>query len=249
MPRAARNPSLQRDPLDPTLAKPAHSAGAWLPWSQVKALCRLRLRPASHGQVFVAVLMTSARYGGREAHLGVGDLAEMTGLAPRTVKAALTGLIGRKLLVRKGRYRRLAVNLGDDAKVDGVVTPSAPPRSRTAAGGADKPAPPRCKQACTSPTSIDVSSFEKKSTDSFSAKQRAFIADVLAEATGLLGSDVNLLAMPDEQAAVLGLASPINYGDAYAELTRTGDRVQARDFTGAVKALRRDKRVQGQDLG
>ena len=38
---------------------------------------------------FLTVLLVSARYGGRDAHLGVEDLARMTGLATRTVKAAL----------------------------------------------------------------------------------------------------------------------------------------------------------------
>jgi DNA-binding IclR family transcriptional regulator len=62
--------------------------------------------------VLLAVLLTSARYGGREARLGVDDLARMTGLGMRTVSGALAGLMRSGLVRRVGRYERLTVHLG-----------------------------------------------------------------------------------------------------------------------------------------
>ena len=66
----------------------AENAGAWLPWEAAERLCRLKLGPASRWQVLLAVVLTSARFGGRDAWLRVGDVTGMTGLSARTVKAA-----------------------------------------------------------------------------------------------------------------------------------------------------------------
>jgi hypothetical protein len=206
--------------------------------------------------------MTSAGYGGRDARLGIDDLVQLTGLARRTVKAALAVLIARGLLVRIGRYRRLRVNLGGEAGVVGGATSSAPPtEARTGEGGADevvppvrtrrgadKVAPPRCKQGCPSTTTICVSSLKETGTDPFTPKQKALIADVFSEATGLLGSDAALLAIPEELALAMGLAPPISYGEAFEAVARAGDRAMACDYTGVVLALRRDDRVQGREL-
>ena len=86
-------------------------AGAWLPWSVIEALLRLRLRPCSHWQVYLAVVLTSARHGGKDAKLGIDDICDLTGLAPRTVKAAVSALRKSGLLVREGRTRLLSVPL------------------------------------------------------------------------------------------------------------------------------------------
>lgn len=86
-------------------------AGAWLPWTVVENLLRLRLRPCSHWQVFLTVLLTSARYGGKDAKLGIDDICNLTGLAPRTVKGAVAVLCKSGYLVREGRARRLSVPL------------------------------------------------------------------------------------------------------------------------------------------
>ena len=85
--------------------------GAWLPWPVVEQVLKLDLRPGSRRRVFLAILFTSARYGGRDALLGVADLTRMTGLSPRTVKSAIAALRAAGLIVRVGRYRRLAVPL------------------------------------------------------------------------------------------------------------------------------------------
>jgi hypothetical protein len=61
--------------------------------------------------VFLAVLLVSARYGGRDARLGIDDIAVLTGLAPRTVKAALRVLKNGDLVVRVRRARSLSVPL------------------------------------------------------------------------------------------------------------------------------------------
>ena len=92
-----------------TFDKP--DAGAWLSWSVVRALLRLNLRPASRWRVFLAVLLVSARYGGRDAWLGIDDIAALTGLSPRTVKAALAALRNSGLVVRVRRARLLSVPL------------------------------------------------------------------------------------------------------------------------------------------
>ena len=69
-----------------------NNKGAWLPWVVVEALLRLRLRPCSQWQVYLAVLLTSARYGGKDAKLGIDDICNLTGLSPRTVKGAVAAL-------------------------------------------------------------------------------------------------------------------------------------------------------------
>jgi hypothetical protein len=237
------------------------SHGAWLDWTTAIALCRLDLRPPSVSRVFLAVLLTSARYGKKDARLGVDDLAGMTGLAPRTVKAALATLIDRGLLSRSRRYKSLKVTLvcadmtpgGADTyplliPAGGADELAPPCTDRGIPGGADKLAPPRGRQACTSPTSILVSSLEESSTRSFTARQTALIADVFSESTCLLGSDSTLLPLPDDLAVEMGLVPPIGYGEAFEAVERSGDGVKARDYTRAVLALRRDERVQGREL-
>ena len=100
------------------LHRGAHSkAGAWLPWPVVASLLQLRLRPCSRWQVFLAVLLTSARYNGQDAKLGIDDLCDLTGLAPRTVKSAVSALCKSGLLVRVRRSRLLRVPLLYDIKV------------------------------------------------------------------------------------------------------------------------------------
>lgn len=86
-------------------------AGAWLPWSAVEVLLCLRLRPCSQWQVFLAVLLTSARHGGRDAKLGIDDLCDLTGLAPRTVKGAVSALQKSGFIVRVRRNYLLSVPL------------------------------------------------------------------------------------------------------------------------------------------
>jgi hypothetical protein len=77
----------------------------------VESLCRLRLDPPSRWQVLLAIVATSARYGGRDARLSVAEIATMTGLCERTVKSAVADLIAAGLVRRVGRCRRFAVPL------------------------------------------------------------------------------------------------------------------------------------------
>ena len=86
-------------------------AGAWLPWSVAESLLRMRLRPCSRWQVYLAVLLVSARYGNQDAKLRIDDICEITGLAPRTVKGAVSALCKSGLIVREGRTRLLSVPL------------------------------------------------------------------------------------------------------------------------------------------
>ncbi len=77
----------------------------------VESLCRLRLGPASRWQVLWAILATSARFGGRDARLSVEEVAGLTGLSVRTVKAAIRDLVAAGLVSRPVRYRTLRVAL------------------------------------------------------------------------------------------------------------------------------------------
>ena len=86
--------------------------GAWMPWPAVKKMVRLQLRRPSTWRVFFAIAATAARYGG-VANLGIDDLARLTELSPRTVKAAVAELLAAGLIVRFARYRRIAVPLLD----------------------------------------------------------------------------------------------------------------------------------------
>ena len=75
------------------------------------SLLQLRLRPASQWQVFLTVLLTSVRYGGQDAKLGIDDLCNLTGLSSRTVKGAVSALCKSGYLVRVRRSRLLSVPL------------------------------------------------------------------------------------------------------------------------------------------
>ena len=85
--------------------------GAWLSWPVVVALLQLQLNFCPRWQVYLAVLLTSARYGGQDAKLGIDDLCDLTGLSPRTVKSAVSALCKSGLLVRVRRSRLLRVPL------------------------------------------------------------------------------------------------------------------------------------------
>jgi Helix-turn-helix domain len=209
--------------------------GAWVPWRLVERLCRLELRPPSVQRVLLAIVLTACRYGGWEARLGVDDLAQRTGLSPRTVKSALALLISRGFISRQGRYRRLVVNL----------LPESEP-----AGEAPELAPRTCKQPCPSPISIEVSSItsEMKAPSIFSPRQQAVIDGVLTEATELLGSDAGCLILPEDQASQLGLTPGITYQEARRFVAQGGNRRLARDFVKAILSLRHDWRVQGDEL-
>jgi hypothetical protein len=220
--------------------------GAWLPWALVQEVCRLDLRPSSRWRVFLAVLLTAARYGGHEAHLTVAGLAGMTGLSARTVKAAVADLIARGLLVRTARYSRLRVTLASDQPQGGGASMVAPPA--TPARGANLDAPPRGKLVCTSPTSFYSLVIRDKSKGPFTDSQRNLIADALTEATELLGDDIGLLPLPDHHARRLGLPPSTTYGEAIATTLAGDSPVRARDLTRAVLALRHDPRVQGDEL-
>lgn len=76
----------------------------------------MRLRPCSRWQVYLTVLLTSARYGNQDAKLGIDDICEVTGLAPRTVKGAVSALCKSGLLVRVRRNRLLRVPLLHDTR-------------------------------------------------------------------------------------------------------------------------------------
>ena len=180
-------------------------AGAWLPWSVVKTLLQLRLRPGSRWQVYLAVVLTSARYGGKDAKLGIDDLCDLTGLSPRTVKSAVAVLCKSGLLVRVRRSRLLPVPLLYDTKI------------------------------------IDH-------WNTFTKKQDATIATILARIRELRGIDWEILIIPEEYAVRLGYCSPMTFAQAYEKLKSTGTRSQAGIFVEALVALYNSDQVQGQEL-
>jgi len=229
---------------------PGQNYGAWVPWEIAERLPRLRLGPSSRWQVFQAVLMTWYRYGQDEARLGIKEIAAVTGLCTRTVKAALKDLLRSGLLRRRGRYKRLVVDLdvlrnstSSAACLTGAnVTMSQDER------GADIPAPPKGTQACTSPTSSYVLEKDSKGGAVFSKKQTAVIQDVLEEASELLGSDAAALPIPTNFTGPLGLPEGTTYGMALHQIRANGTPHGAGKFTAAVLALRHDQRVQGEEL-
>jgi hypothetical protein len=211
-------------------------AGAWLLWDTVERLCRLELQTPSHWRVFIAVLATAARYGGSDAYLECDDIAALTGLAKRTVKAALRELIRRGLLMRAKRYGHLCPTLDGGHPEKGDTTKGMPIRRKTS--------PERLPTMSAPPSA----SAEKVHNGTFSPAQNKLIDDVLKEATALLGSDAGALEMSDQHLVGLGLTPPCTFTQARAAIHARGTRRQARDYTRAVLSLRRDERVQGLEL-
>ncbi|MBI3411317.1 MAG: MarR family transcriptional regulator [Planctomycetes bacterium] len=234
----------------PTIS-PSKRIGSWLPWDVVERVCKLNLKPASTWQVLLAVLLTSARYNGRTAHLGVTELVQLTGLSKRTVTRALALLINKGYLVRTVRYKRLQVNLDVDAKVTGSARLLAPRDSKfTSSPCANTMTPRKCQLVGPSPTCVIVSCIENSvcSDGTFTVKQKKLVADVLLEASELLGADVGELTLPPKYATRLDLSLNTTYQQAWIHINKCGGSKAARDFTGAVLALRADARVQGNEL-
>lgn len=224
--------------------------GAWLNWSEVEKLCRLKLRPASVWPVLLAVLLTSRRYGNQDARLGIEQLAELTGLSSRTVQRALTHLSQMGLVVRPERYRRLQITLAPAQKPAGGAKKLAPPALEAISErGVNKVAPPIRQQADASPTCIYVSDIEMMvdAAVSFTPRQRKVISDVFA-AVVELGNDPWQLTLAREHAARLKMPPNTTYMQAFVAIAQSGNRVGARDFVKAVLALRSDSRVQGREL-
>jgi len=220
----------------------AKQEGAWVPWSIAEQLPRLNLKPASHWQVFLVVLLTWCRYGCGEARLGVRDIADMTGLSTRTVQTAVSKLIAIGLLKRLGRYRRLAVDmdvLRDLAGDRGAIAPHTHKKSG-AGRSASKLASPKGNKDCVSPICINVFNKESNEPSIFTSRQLAAIQGIFADASELLDQDSTQLPLAKNVAEALGLAPGTSYAAAFASIRREGDAAQAHRFTGAVFALRND---------
>jgi hypothetical protein len=195
----------------------------------VQAVFRLELRPPSTWRVFFAVLATWARYGCNEAWLTVGHLTRKTELSERTVKAALRRLVEQGVLARRGWYGRFAVTLhavwdtpdGGDLDASGTA--------EGAAEGAGLSAPPRCGQACTSPTrvycSLNQDEVVGENGGTFTTRQQWVIVDVLVEATDLQRADAADLPFADSNA--LGLPAGTTFRQAWQAVRASGDRGQA----------------------
>lgn len=101
----------------------AFGSGSWLPWDVMLQVVKLRLRPASRWQVYLVILLTSCRYGSRDAILTTADLALRTGLSERTVKDAIRDLVAKKLVRRTSRYRKLRPTILGNEPVEVELTP------------------------------------------------------------------------------------------------------------------------------
>jgi hypothetical protein len=154
MPRTRRNPGT--DVNCPTSATGASrpNLGAWVPWLVAERIPRLDLRPPSRWRVFIAVLMTAARYGRGEAHLAVDDLVTWTNLSKRTVKAALADLIEQGLVERVGRYGNLRVPWLFGELARNGTDPATPTALPNQTGGANIVAPPDTDEARTGGASL-----------------------------------------------------------------------------------------------
>ena len=192
---------------------------------------------------------TAYRYGGTEAQLSIKAIASKTRLSDRTVQSALTSLIRQGVISREGRCCRLRIHL--DAIVRGpgsACTSALPGTEKVTAGSANTFARRKRKQACASPTSLYSLDLKEGNASCFSPKQLKLIADVMADATDLLGIDASQLSVLDDHLTRLGMHPPVSYAEAFARVTSSGERRKARDYVRAVLHLKTDERVQGQEL-
>lgn len=223
--------------------------GAWVPWEIATAVMRLALKPASHSQVFTAILLVWCRYGQREARLTVAELAEMTGLSKRTAQAAVSALLKRKLVARNGRRGRLRVTVlanGIERRGADMLAPCDAASSQRRS--ASMSAPSRRTHDCASPTVSMLSSLENVGARIFTPKQLKIVADLITEASELLGHDAGNLTLEARYSATLELPAEVTYNEAFQAAVSAGKKAFARDFVKSVLALRRDPRVQGVEL-
>jgi len=230
----------------------AKGDGAWVPWEIATRLPQMNLRPQSRWQVFLAVLMTWLRYGRTEAKLSIQDICRITGLSARTVKVSLGDLESCGLVRRVGRYKRLIIVVDAMPEV-ASASPSVPHEGLTpeSAGTMDESVAPACQPACcTFPISCEVflARLDRGSTP-FSTKQMGVIRDLMRESAELLGGNPFGLRLKGKFSRQLGLPDDATYGEALNTVLTSGVSGQARKFVAAVLALRRDARVQGQELG
>src|SRR5262249_992461 len=96
--------------------------------------------------------------------------------------------------------------------------------------------------------SISSGKEERGGRPPFTPSQESVIKDVLVEASRLLGSDAADLPLPPAAAARLGLPAGATYRAAHPPLSPPRRPAPGRDLTGLVLCLRRDRRVQGEEL-
>ncbi len=179
-------------------------------------------------QVLFTVLATQQRYGGKEARLTADNIAEMTGLSMATVKRALGKLTAANLLARPSRRGSLR-----------VVFPTVRVNESTA--------PPRIPGTASRPNFKEIARTGGGEMG-FTSKQQKLIDDVFMEASEILGSDARKLTIQTKAAEKLGLGSGVSFAEALTAVKQSGDKLTARNLVSAVLALRKDERVQGQDL-
>ena len=241
--------------------RPANTAsqtdrGAWVPWPVVEGVCRLDLPRPSLWRVYLAVLLTSQRYGGGEARLTTKEIASMTALSPRTVERALADLQAIGVIRRVGRRGRLMATATDNTvavprplRTDNTV--AVPDNSTEQTRPATVLSVPNRHRAGGSPTVFRFSCLEQVSEGAgtfFSPRQQRVILDVMAEATELAGESAWDMELTSEAARLLGLGTPTTFRQAVAILADRRDRTQGRDFVKAVLRLRYEARIQGEEV-
>lgn len=241
-----------------TMTKHEHqpsNVGAWVQWEVATKLCQLKLQGDSEWRVLLAVFLTSTRYGGRPAFLSIAELAQMTGLALRTVQVAISRLIEIGLIVRHRRYRSLGCTLVSQ-KSGETTSPESGVKERSdrRPGSARMSAHPKRSHVCASPrcinvfvnnTGMELSTFESV----FTSKQIQAIYRMLAQSQGLLGVDPLDLELSDQHVALLELSVGTTFRQALQHVCdSSGNKRLAKDFVKAILSLRLDERVQGVEL-
>ena len=233
---------------------PHPSGGAWVLWPVATELCQLKLKTDSEWRVLLAVVLTSSRYGGQPARLSIAKLAQMTGLAIRTVQTAVSRLRASGLLDRQGRYGSLSCTLLPQVESKAVQQKPGPAQGRIGkSGSAAMLALPKRSHDCASPNSIhvlikDIGIETHRLESVLSPKQIEVIGRVLEEARQLTGTDPSELELLACHSDLLGLPPGSTFGWALLHVCTENKKRLARDFTKAVLSLQHDERVQGVDL-
>jgi hypothetical protein len=219
------------------------SADVPVPWNLIGEICRLPITRGSTWRVYLALVFTSCRYRKAEVRMSVSELAEMASLCQRTVRRALGELQAAGLITRAARYRRWRVS-GADTTVSAPGHPAGTLLREGASG----------HHGVRSPTTfyyLGICQLNKQTEyrlhAAFSDRQLRTVADVMAESSELLGRDAWQLTLSTSHSRALQLAGTSTYAQALAA-TLDGDKRMARDFVRAVLALRRDERVQGEEV-
>lgn len=207
--------------------------GAWIPTSILRSWETLRSRSASWN-ILLAVAHQQFRYGGTEAKITMGTVAERTGRSLSTVKRAFGELREIGVLLKLGHGRWMVKEAATTAPLR---------RRQVVRDGVIVPTPSRVQRTDPFPTLL-LSLSENMSKDAivtvFSPKQLRVINDLLKEFEEVSRNVLSLDIVYD--------GTPTTVGEICVNAVVASDRRLARDFVKALLSLRKDKRVVGEEL-